>query len=260
MIDLEKQTGLPIAADPQGERLVLGESLAPTTYRKRRLHDLAAVWHCPITEPDRTVYWYSAGLAYAQDQPRWAKANVIYGVVFFYPGCFNGEFVKSSGQFHPPTGPTQSATPEIYTVLSGTGYFLLQKARPPYTDVTDAVLVKVREGQSFIVPPDYGHLQINPADEPLIFSYVVMDGLQGVYEPYRQTHGAMYYVLDGDGCDRYQLNRRYDTSVDLRVLEAGDLRQHAILEQPVTYHSVLAQLEELQFITQAEKFPADAWL
>lgn len=259
MIDLEQRSGLPIVADPAGEKLILPKEFELTTYRKRRLHDLAAVWHCPLTEDDRTIYWYSAGLSYAADKERWAKANIIYGIVFFYPGCFDHEYVKSSGQFHPPSGPTQSATPEIYTVLSGTGYFLLQKARPPYCEVTDAVLVHVEAGESFIVPPDYGHLQINPSDEPLIFSYVVMDGMQGVYEPYQRTQGAMYYVLDNPQ-QPYQLNDRYTNPVDLRVLRASELAQHPILDRPVTYQSVLSQIEKLEFITRPDRYPADAYL
>lgn len=259
MIDLLDRTGLPIQADPQTQELVLPAEFVPTSYRTRRLHDLDAVWRRPVTDEDRTIYWYSAGLSYIADKEAWAKANTIYGIVFFYPGCFNKEFVKSSGQFHPPHGTSQTATPEIYTVLSGTGYFLLQKARSPYTDVTDAVLVQVNEGESFIVPPDYGHLQINPSQEPLIFSYVVMDGMQGVYEPYQKMQGAMYYVLD-DSEKPYRLNEKYASPVGLRVLQASDLNQHPLLQRPVTYHSVLSQLDELGFITRPDQFPADAYL
>ena len=259
MIDLESGTGVAIKADPQQHQLILPDDFEPTTYRTRRLHDLSAVWHCPITEPDQIAYWYSAGLTRSEDSQRWAETNIIYGIVFFHPLSSDGEFVKSSGQFHPPTGPTQTATPEIYTVLHGVGYFLLQKARAPYTDVTDPILVEVHAGESFIVPPDYGHLQINPTSEPLIFSYVVMDGMSGVYEPYRQTQGAMYYVLD-NGEQKHQLNERYPNPAELRVLRASELDQHPLLTEPITYHSVLSNLDEISFITQPDRFPADAYL
>jgi glucose-6-phosphate isomerase len=261
MIDLESACGLAIQADPSEHQLILPDDFVPTTYRKRRLQELADVWHCPLGDfsDDRIVYWYSAGLSHREDQQRWADANVIYGIVFFHPGCFAGEFVKSSGQFHPPTGKTESATPEIYTVLRGTGYFLLQKAKAPYTDVTDPILVEVRAGESFIVPPDYGHLQINPTAEPLIFSYVVMDGMQGVYEPYRRTQGAMYYVLD-DPEQPYQLNPRYPNPSELRVLRASELSQHPLLKHPITYQSVLSNLDDLTFITQPDQYPTDAYL
>jgi glucose-6-phosphate isomerase len=230
-----------------------------TSYRVRKLHVLDPVWRNPVGEEDRTIYWYSSGLSLAADGKRWAQANVIYGIVFFYPGCFGGEFVKSSGQYHPPRGETGTATPEIYSVLKGTGYFLLQKARPPYTTIADAVLVKVREGESFIVPPDYGHLQINPAREPLIFSYVVMDGLDGVYEPFRERRGALYYVMD-DPERPFEANSRYENPVPLRVLRASDLAQHALLREPITYGRVLESLDELRFITRPELFPAEAEL
>ena len=35
MIELSVSTGLPIVADPEGERLILPEDFAPTTYRKQ---------------------------------------------------------------------------------------------------------------------------------------------------------------------------------------------------------------------------------
>ena len=259
MIDLYERTGLPIQADPDRQQLILSDDFEPTSYRVRQLHDLDAVWRHSPTEEDRTIYWYSAGLSYSKDKDIWKKANIIYGIVFFYPGCFNQEFVKSSGQFHPPQGISQTATPEIYTVLKGTGYFLLQQAKPPYTTITDAILVEVCAGESFIVPPDYGHLQINPLNEPLIFSYVVMDGLQGVYEPYKKTQGAMYYVLDNPETP-YQLNENYPNPVDLRVLRAANLNQHALLDQPITYPYVKAHLPELKFITQPDLYPPEAYL
>ena len=257
MIDLQKSTGLPIQANSDTQQLILPAGFEPTTYRIREAGDLDAVWQNPDGTDDRVIYWYSSGLTYTADRDIWKKANIVYGIVFFYPGCFNGEYVKSSGQYHPPQGESQTATPEIYTVLKGTGYFLLQKAKPPYSTVSDAVLVEVREGESFIVPPDYGHLQINPSSEPLIFSYVVMDGLNGVYEPFKKKKGAMYYVVN-DPVSPYRFNHRYPDQVDLRVLRASELRQHAILEKPITYHYVKQRLGELNFITRPELYPSNA--
>ena len=36
---------------------------------------------------------------------------------------------------------------------------MLQRSAPPYDDTTDAVMVEVNAGETFVVPPDYGHLQ-----------------------------------------------------------------------------------------------------
>ena len=77
------------------------------------------------------IYRYTSGLHLDGDAPGRAAANVAYGIVVLSPEVFDGEYVKSSSQYHSPTPPSNLATPEIYTVLPGTGLFLLQKARPP---------------------------------------------------------------------------------------------------------------------------------
>lgn len=257
--NLEKQCGLPVAVDTDTCELILGEGLNRPTYCTRKRHDLDAVWARPEDGPDRVIYRYTGGLHLDGDEARWTAANVIYGIVVFTPGIFGGEYVKSSGQYHPPAAPGRQATPEIYTVLSGTGHFLLQKASPPYEVIEDAVLVEVQAGESFVVPPDYGHLQINPAAEPLVFSYAVMDGMKGQYDAFKARGGAMYFEM-ADPANRFVFNPRYDRKVPLRVRRAADLRQLHWLKGPVTYPVIRDRLPELKFLTDPAAFPATAEL
>jgi len=145
------------------------------------------------------------------------------------------------------------ATPELYTVLSGTGHFMLQKASydKRYEDTSDPVLVEVQAGESFVVPPDYGHLQINPSDEPLVFSYLVMDGMKGEYDAYKRKQGAAFYEME----DGFVRNENYDSSLELRIIKAGDICQLPELNENVTYERVMAMLPELKFITDPTAFP-----
>lgn len=154
LLCLEVSCGLPVSLDTETCELSFGDGLNEPIYCVRRLHDLDQVWANPVPDADRLIYRYTSGLHLDGDGPAWAAANVIYSIVVFVPGVFGGEYVKSSGQYHPPTPPSGMATPEIYTVLSGVGHFLLQKASPPYEVIEDAVLVEVQAGESFVVPPD----------------------------------------------------------------------------------------------------------
>jgi hypothetical protein len=151
------------------------------------------------------------------------------------------------------------ATPEIYTVLSGVGHFLLQKSRPPYETIEDAVLVEVRAGETFVVPPDYGHLQINPTPEPLVFSYAVMGGMQGCYDPFKARRGAIYYEL-ADPHESFVFNPRYGAQLPLRRLRAADLRQLPELNDGVTYQAIRDRLGALPFLTDPTAFPESAGL
>ncbi len=258
--NLQDACGLPVAFDVDTCELILGKGLNSPSYRVRKLHDLDAVWANPVAEEeDRVIYRYTSGLYLDGDAPVWAAANVVYGIVVFLPGVFGGEYVKSSGQYHPPIPPSNKATPEIYTVLSGMGLFLLQKARPPYDRIEDIVLVEVHAGETFIVPPDYGHLQINPSSEPLVFSYVVLDGMDGQYDAYRRRRGAAYYIMR-NGQEYCVFNTRYGAEMPLRRVRAADICQYPDLNERVTYQAIRDHLGELAFLTDPTVFPESAGL
>ena len=258
-VDSSAACGLPVSFDADTCELSLGAELNSPSYCIRTFQDLAAVWANPVNCGDRVAYRYTGGLHLKGEDAAWKAANVIYGIVAFGPGTQGGEYVKSSGQYHPPCPPSNRATPEIYTVLSGVGHFLLQKASPPYNTIEDVVLVDVGAGESFVVPPDYGHLQINPGPEPLVFSYAVMDGMKGVYDPFKERGGAMYFEM-ADERNRYVFNPRYGARLPLRVVRAAELRQLPWLKAGVTYKVVRDRLPELRFLTDPAAFPASARL
>jgi glucose-6-phosphate isomerase len=258
--DLQEVCGLPVAFDTDTSELILGEELNSPAYCTRKLHDLDAVWAGDVTDDESVIYRYTSGLHLEGDEALWTSARIIYGVVIFAPGTFGGEYVKSSGQYHPPVPPSNQATPEIYSVLSGTGHFMLQKASAPnYDNVEDPILVEVHAGETFVVPPDYGHLQINPADEPLVFSYVVKAGMKGQYEPYKKTRGAAFYEM-ADKANRFVRNENYDAALELRIIKAGDICQLPELNENVTYQAVRNRISELGFIADPTAFPASAAL
>lgn len=260
-INLEQACGLPVILDTEKCDLLLGEQLNNPDYRVRRLHDLDAVRANSVPYDDREIYRYTSGLWFAKDEAIWKKANVIYGLVVFAPGIFGNEYNKSSGQYHPITPPNTKATPEVYTVLYGTGHFMLQRSSPPYEIIDDAILVEVQAGETFIVPPDYGHLQINPANEPLVFSYAVMDGMSGVYEPFRKTRGAIYYEMaDTSESGRFVFNTNYKDKVPLRIIKAREICQLPLVRNKVTYQTIRDDLSQLNFLTIPEKFPDRAAL
>ncbi|MDA0348635.1 MAG: hypothetical protein O3C20_14665 [Verrucomicrobia bacterium] len=254
---LQEACGLPVSFNSETCELILGEGLNEPSYRIRKLHDLKPVWANAIVEDDRVVYRYTSALHFREDAPVWTEANVAYGIVIFAPGVFSGEYVKSSGQYHPPVQPCNMGTPEIYTVLSGRGHFLLQKASPPFEKVEDAVLVEVLAGETFVVPPDYGHLQINPGSEPLVFSYAVMDGMSGCYDPFKERKGAIYYEM-ANGTERYVFNSNYPDHLPLRVLKASELCQLPELNGNVTYQAIRDRLPKLPFLTDPTVFPESA--
>ncbi len=104
------------------------------------------------------------------------------------------EFNKTYGHYHPEAEPGLSF-PEIYQVLSGDALFLLQKKTQDGS--VDALAVDVKETECILVPPNYGHVAINPSKEkPLLTSNIVFNGFESNYEDYELYHGASHYYTD----------------------------------------------------------------
>jgi glucose-6-phosphate isomerase len=259
MIDLEEVSGLPVKVESETGDFVLGSSLNTPSILTRKLYDLDTVWANEVLDENRVIYRYTSGLWLPGDGELWRNAGAGYGIVFFLPGVFGGEYVKSSGQYHAIAPSQRVATPEIYTVLVGRGHFMLQRSTPPYEAILDAVLVEVNAGETFVVPPDYGHLQINPTNGPLVFSYTVAHPLVSNYEPYRQRRGAIYYEMAADPA-RFVFNSHYPRRVPLRIIQAEHLRQIPFLTGKIDYHRIKACLPELLFLSRPEEFPLDAYL
>ena len=257
-MDIESLCGLPIELDADACELIFKKGMNTPSYYARTAQDLEPVWANPETGEDKVLYRVSSGLWLDGQESIWKDANIVYGLVLFAPGSVNREYFKSSGQYHPLCQGLTQATPEIYTVLVGEGHFMLQKATPPYENVQDPICVKVRAGETFVVPPDYGHLQINPEDGPLLFSYVVMDGLKGVYQPYRDKKGAMYYEMAEQ--QPFVFNKNYKEQLPLRIVNASDICQVPELNKEVTYQKVLANLPDIKYITNPALFSESAAL
>jgi hypothetical protein len=146
LLNLESQTGLPIWLDTVSCEFLTGQGLNTPALCTRTVPELDPVWANRVDGEDRIIYCYTSPLFFGGDMEEWGRAGIGYGIVFFPPGVFGGEFVKSSGQYHAVLAGHTRATPEIYTVLVGRGHFMLQHSAPPYDDITDAVLVEVNAG------------------------------------------------------------------------------------------------------------------
>ena len=60
----------------------------------------------------------------------------------------------------------------------------------------DMVLVEAQTGDLVIIPPEYGHVSINPTPhEILVMANIVSTGFESEYGEYETHHGAAYYAM-----------------------------------------------------------------
>jgi len=143
---------------------------------------------CRCSEP---LYFMYRDLSRTDRDWQWLHNHQLrYDLTVIPPRDLCGERVKTKGHYHPKNA-AGVGFPEIYEVLEGTAHYLLQ-SRPP----DDVVLITANAGDLVIIPPDYGHVTINPSpDETLSMANIVSTAFESEYGEYEARHGAVYYEL-----------------------------------------------------------------
>ena len=93
------------------------------------------------------------------------------------PSCeICGEWVKTKGHYH-PKNPAGIGYPEIYEVIEGQVHYLLQSR-----NLDDVVIISAQAGDLVIIPPEYGHVSINPSqDSALVMANIVSTAFESEY-------------------------------------------------------------------------------
>jgi len=136
-----------------------------------------------------------------------------YDVTVLPPRHLGDEYNKTVGHYHPAAACGRSY-PEVYEVLAGEAHYLLQKK-----DLTRFVVVKARRGDKVVVPPDYGHVTVNPRNEALVMSNVTEASFKSEYGNYEAKKGAAYYEF----CNGFKKNPLYGGVPEPEVMEAAAL-------------------------------------
>lgn len=173
--------------EPLRTRLVGGAPGAPLVpwarRRARRLSDL----HGVFVDAAAHAQALRAGdpVVYETFEPPIPEApgHLICGVTVLHPGTVGAEFFMTRGHYH-----VHRQTAEVYHVLEGTGYLLLQR------EDGAARAVPLAPGDLVYVPPGWGHRSVNTAATPLLLLYVFPGDAGHDYEAAQAT-GFRYTVV-----------------------------------------------------------------
>lgn len=120
------------------------------------------------------------------------KSNLRYDITFIPPFMLGKEFVKTIGHYHEEAKPGLTY-PEVYEVLHGEAHYLLQEKKG--SELGEILLVSAKAGEKVIVPPNYGHVTINPSPHLLVMANVVAANFKSIYGDYQEKKGAAYFEL-----------------------------------------------------------------
>lgn len=156
-------------------------------YEVRKLSEMNDVFYSfQMVNEDRPVYFIFRNIA--------MKNGIRYDITLIPKNMFNDEFAKTYGHYH-PIAENNLTYPEVYQVLYGEALFLMQgKNRDASVNV---VKVRAKKGDTVLIPPNFGHVAINPYYTPLLLANLVADGFRAEYEEYKENHGAALYYTSG---------------------------------------------------------------
>ena len=196
-------------------------------------------------DPKTPLYYMYRDLYQTHGDHTWLERHHLrYDITRIPPGLINGEYTKTKGHYHPKNA-AGIPYPEVYEVLSGSAYYLLQKR-----DHTDVILVPAHAGDTVLIPPGYGHVTINPAPDELVMANLVSTDFASEYGEINAMHGAAYYYMKREG---WMPNTNYGDPIPMHVILPLPLPELGLTEGRSLYEMV-GTCDTLDVMNRPEEF------
>lgn len=218
-------------SDMERALYIRGEKLTPDV---RTLGQMRPVLYDENADGPSELYYMYRGAHLPEDGALLKKHNVRYDITVMPAATLGGEFVKTTGHFHPKKG--AHTYPEIYEVLQGEAHYLFQNER-------EAVVFEAKAGDKVIVPPDFGHVTINASKKTLVMSNLVSPEFSSVYGPFTEKRGAAFYELEKGWAG----NPRY-TGVSLSHAQPGKANCPFFTRKKTMYELFCCSPEDFSFL------------
>jgi glucose-6-phosphate isomerase len=192
----------------------------------RCYEDAAHVFMNQIDLPgDTPLYYMYRNSALTKHEELFQQAGIRYDLTVILPKKIGQEFNKTIGHFHPNKPNSSESYPEYYEVLAGEALYILQK-NSRSGDVEEIMAVEAKVGDKVYIPPSFGHVTINPSNQPLVMANLIESTFNSIYESFAQKKGAAYYFVETENgkCD-FIKNPHYHNSVGLKITAAPNLTQ-----------------------------------
>lgn len=210
-----ENSGLPIYLDDENNIMALSAVLKLGGFGRKETEKMSGLLadetDLPMEEAFYDVY---RAIAYPEDEELFRNYDFQYDITIVMPGQINGECKKTAGHYHGYNPERTNTYGEVYEVIKGTALYILQKSPdfdkdPGCVTLEDVILTTVHEGETLIVPPNYGHASVNIGSGPLVFSNLAYKPCPVLYDSVRCYHGMAYYIKKENGTVRAEFNHNY---------------------------------------------------
>ncbi len=207
------------------ELKIFGQKIKPTSVRtlaqmQKVIYDKKWLQKEKPALSTPLYYMYREVIKNQEDKKISQEYKIRYDITVMPPFMLGREFVKTKGHYHPLV--TEKFTyPELYEVLAGEAIFLLQKKKDKKEIIDDVVAINRKQGEKLLVPPNYGHIIINPKDKKLITANLVSSKFSSLYREIEEMNGFCYFALKNSSEIKWEKNPRYKSVPFLRFTNQG---------------------------------------
>ena len=269
-MQLLKQTGLKIHFDPDALHISFVDTrrarFQRPEYSVRSFEKLAPILEDPGSikgQEQEIVYWMFRNVGHQGNEDMVKVHSARYDLSVFRQRQFGQELMKTSGHYHPAIWKGGPSYPEVYEVAYGTAIFLMHEvddinAGPDKVKVRNCIALECREGEKAIMPPDLGHVTLNPdPDKPLITTNWVCSDFSSVYGGVERCRGFAWYRTEDRGWVR---NRKYACRIPkLRHARCADVPELGLTAGKGIYGEGCKNPELLAYLKRPQDFIDLIW-
>jgi glucose-6-phosphate isomerase, archaeal len=258
MINLESVSGLPIALDPETNKLKFRQPLDEINPTVRKFSEMKDVFMDQDAKPsfDEMYYMYR-NVHFKEHEQQLADLGVSYDITVIPAGKVGAEFNKTVGHYHAVKAGTPFAYPEVYEVLHGHGLFLLQKMDALFQDLVTVIAMEAKAGDKVIYPPNYGHIIVNIGGSTLVTGNYVADKFERMYKQVTDRKGMAYYVVEDGHGYTFIKNQNYEKHPEVRMLTSQFMKNFAIMGKDPMYRIGTSTPKALEFLNHPEKYAVE---
>ncbi|MBE0448485.1 MAG: glucose-6-phosphate isomerase [Actinobacteria bacterium] len=245
---LQSISGLPLILDDA--RLAFEEGLPAVEPDIRHLQDFKDVLapDSPLEGP-KDAYFMYRDVGWPKDKEMFRKRNYRYDITVLQSEVIGRELLKTVGHYHPLVPGTDVTYPEVYEVISGRAHYVCQKVDG--NKVLDFFVVEALPGQKVVIPPGYGHITINPENEPLVMSNVTADGFKSIYKPLEEMRGAAFYELEDF---TWSKNENYEVLATPKWAQANEVPEFGLTEAVPLYTSITENPDKFDYLLNPQNY------
>jgi len=229
-----------------------GKSIIPATRKISDMKDVIFDSQWFKNTQDADLYFMYRNLSTCkEDQTLINEKCIRYDITIIPPKNLGNELVKTAGHYHPVIEGTEHTYPEVYEVLDGEAHYLIQKLEGD--KITDVIFIEAKKGDKVIIPPNYGHVTINPSNKELKMANWVSNDFSSIYGPYKNHGGAAYFELkDGEIIP----NKNYEDIPEINHLKPKNIPDIGFNKNEDMYN-LIKEVENLNFLNKPHEY---VWL